>query len=158
MQLAGTRDEVRQGSARLGAILVVENKEYDSLQIRQEMRKLGVLNHVHWVATTVEMIAYLFGIEQFGDREEYPLPVVIILDLTLPGVDGFETEEWLRCHPKFSKIPIIVIGTRDQMGALRAAVKVGANNWLVKPFAGSEFHRMAQEMDLPLEFRPGELA
>jgi DNA-binding response OmpR family regulator len=156
MSVSAEKEGRRVVSVALKSILVVETWRHDASHIREEIKRLHVENHVHWVATVTEMIAYLKGMDQFGDREEYPLPAVIIMDLNLRGVDGFEGLEWVRSHEDFCKIAIVVIGREEQMGALRAAVTLGADDWLVKPFDAIEFERVATKLALAVEFAPVE--
>jgi CheY-like chemotaxis protein len=137
---------------RLRSILLVENNAQETHQVRQELKRLKVRNHVRGVETVSGMIAYLNGIDQYGDRSEYPLPAVIVLDLDLPGVDGFIALEWLQAHAEFCKIPVIVIETTEHLGALKAAVQVGADGWMTKPFTGEDFESIALEQNLAVEF------
>jgi len=148
------RAQLKGSTTGLKSILVVENWQYDESQIREEFKKLNVRNHVHCMETVSEMIAYLKGIEQYSDREEYPIPAVIVLDLNLRGVDGFEALEWVRTHQDFCAIPVLVIGREEQMGALRAAVKLGADDLMIKPFDGAEFTRIVRQRRLAVEFGP----
>jgi CheY-like chemotaxis protein len=157
MKVEAEQAQYGQVSARLKSVLVVENTRYDRLVIREELKKLGIRNHVHGVATATEMIAYLNGIEQFAHRDEYPLPAVIVVNLNLPGVDGFEAIEWVRSHTAFCDIPMIALGTSAQLGALKAAVKLGADGWMVKPFDVVEFHRIAGERRMEVEFHLSEI-
>ena len=156
MSVSAENEGQRVVSAGLKSILVVETWRQDATRIREELKHLHVINHCHWLETVSEMIAYLKGMDQFGDREEYPVPAVIIIDLNLRGVDGFEALEWVRSHDDFRRIAVIVIGREEQMGALRAAVKLGADDWMVKPFDALEFDRIAAKLKLPIDFAPGE--
>jgi DNA-binding response OmpR family regulator len=152
MSLVAERAENYKASAGLKSVLVVENEIASAQRIRDELKAAGLRNHVHCLATVAEMIAYLNGFEQFADREEYPMPAVIILDLTLPGVDGFEAVVWLRSHESFCRTPVIMIGRVDQMGALKATGNVGADAWLVKPFLAKEFETLAGRLQVPIVF------
>jgi DNA-binding response OmpR family regulator len=111
-----------------------------------------VRNRVHRISTVADMIAYLNGIAYYHDRTEYPLPGVIVLDLDLPGVDGFDALAWLRAT-KFHRIPVIVISSEEKIDALHAAVRFGADAWMLKPLDVAEFRRVAEELKLPVAFR-----
>src|SRR4051812_43773575 len=91
--------------AELQSVLLVENDENQAFIARHALMET-VCNRVHCVATVADLIAYLNGVAYYHDRKEYPLPGVIVLDLNLPGVDGFDALAWLRAHPKFHRIPI----------------------------------------------------
>lgn len=145
-------------SAGLDAILVVDNDKNSAQKIRAELKRVGVQNHVHRVATVVEMLAYLHGYEQYADRAEYPWPAVIIMDSRLPGVDGFEADEWLRSHEDFSRIPVVMIGRKDQSEALKASGQQAGHGWMFKPFNGQEFEKFAKKLELPVDFGVGKLS
>ncbi len=147
-----------QVSAGLKSVLVVDNEGEHCARIRDELRNLNLRNHVHCLTSAAEMIAYLNGFAQFSDREGYPLPAVLLVDLNLPLIDGFIVVEWIRSHEKFCRIPIVVMGRRDQAGALEAAVKVGADAWMMKPFDRAEFEWIVMKMPVLLEFHWDEAA
>jgi len=147
--------EGARAMAALHSVLWVENKRVHALLARHELMQT-VRNRVHTVATVIDMIAYLNGFAYFHDREEYPLPGVIVLDLDLPGVDGFAALEWLRASSRFKRIGIIVTSNTDHGGALDAAIRLGADACMFKPFDRSEFRRIAQELKLPVLFREAE--
>ena len=141
-----------QMAVGLKSVLVVDNEVEHCGRIRDELRSLNLRNHVHCVSSAAEMIAYLNGFAQFSDREEYPLPAVILVDLNLPLIDGFIVVEWIRSHAGFCHIPIVVMGPSNQTGALEAAVKVGADAWMTKPFDRAHFEWIVMKMPVLLEF------
>lgn len=144
--------KTEQASTGLKAVLVVDNDGEHCACVREELRNLNLRNHVHCVSSAAEMISYLNGFAQFHDREEYPLPALILVDLNLPLIDGFIVVEWLRSHEKFCRTPIVVMGRRDQTGALEAAVRVGADAWMLKPFDRTQFEWIVMKLPVLLEF------
>ena len=65
-------------------------------------------------------------------------PELLIVDLKLPGMDGFEVLERLRRDPKFAHIPVIVITAQDELSEKLKAFELGADDYLVKPFQPEE--------------------
>lgn len=152
MKVVAGRSRAGQVSAGLKSVLVVDNEAEHCIRIRQELNDINLRNHVRCVTSAAEMISYLNGFAQFHDREEYPLPAVMLVDLNLPLVDGFIVIEWIRSHEGFCRIPIVVMGRPDQVGALEAAVKVGADAFMVKPFNRAQFEWIVMKMPVLLEF------
>jgi two-component system response regulator len=118
----------------------------------------NVRNRVHCVTTVADLIAYLNGVAYYHDRKEYPLPGVIVLNLDLPGVDGFDALAWLRASPKFYRIPIVVTSSREKIESLQTAVGLGADGFMFKPLDVTTFRAIAEQLHLPVVFRAGELA
>src|SRR6266853_933198 len=72
----------------------------------------------------------------YADRSLHPWPDVVVVDLEMPGLSGFEFLSWRKASPGFSSIPVVVLsGSKDPVHAKRAA-ELGANKYIVKP---SEF-------------------
>jgi CheY-like chemotaxis protein len=147
--------EGARAMAELQSVLLVENDEIQASIARHALME-SVCNRVHRVATVADLIGYLNGVAYYHDRKEYPLPGVIVLDLNLPGVDGFDALAWLRANPKFHRIPIIVISDSDKIESLQTAVGLGANGWMLKPLDVEAFRRIAEQLRLPVVFRLGE--
>jgi CheY-like chemotaxis protein len=137
--------------AELHSVLWVENDKAQALNARHVLME-RVRNRVHCIATVADLIAYLNGFAYYRDRTEYPLPGVIVLDLDLPGVDGFDALEWLGASAKFHWIPTIVIGRPSSIPDLQAAVRLGADAWMAKPLDMVKFRRIAHDLGLPVAF------
>ena len=77
-------------------------------------------------------VAYLGGEGQYGDRNAHPLPDLVLLDLGLPGMDGFAVLDWIRQHPKFSALRVFVWTDSGDPGTLDRALRIGANRFVPK--------------------------
>ena len=80
-----------------------------------------------------ETIAYLDGTGPFSDRGQHPLPNLLLLDLQMPGRDGFEVLRWLRTQPNFRTLPVIVLTSSLDHKDIKLAYELGANAYLRKP-------------------------
>jgi CheY-like chemotaxis protein len=151
---AGDWGGVWRGATTTGikCVLVVDSDDFESSCIREELKRLNLRDRVHCVSSAAELMAYLNGIEQFGDRDEYPFPALIILTVSLPGVDGVTTVEWLRSSPKFCDLPVIMLGRPVELLGYEAAMNAGAHGWMTKPFNGQDFLRIINENQIPLTF------
>jgi CheY-like chemotaxis protein len=115
-----------------GLILIVEDREDDILLMQCAFERASIKNPVQFVRTGEDLIAYLSGEGQFSNRSEFPLPVLILLDLKLPGKDGFEVLSWIRQHRRFRTLPVVVLTASAQMDAVNRAYSLGANSFFVK--------------------------
>ena len=114
-------------------ILVAEDNEDGAFLLRTAFTKAGITNPVKLVQDGAEAIAYLAGSGKFADRQEYPFPGCLMLDLKMPGTDGFEVLQWLRNHPNCSVIPAVVLSSSAQESDVRRAYQLGANCYITKP-------------------------
>ena len=82
-----------------------------------------------------DAVRYLEGRDEFADRQKYPLPDVILLDLKMPGFTGFEFLEWLRSKSPdhLHLIPVIVMSSSALQDDIARAYRMGVNSYLVKP-------------------------
>ena len=115
------------------AILLVEDSGDDIALMRYAFRKAGVPNLIFEVHDGEEAIDYLKGAGRFADREQYPLPCLIITDLKMPKVNGFELLEWLCGQPEFSRVPKLVLSSSAIEADKVRAAKLGAGAYFVKP-------------------------
>lgn len=130
----------------LALILVVEDTEDDVLLIRRAFEKGKVANPLQVVRTGEDAIAYLKGEERYANREEYPLPELVLLDLKLPGTDGFEVLKWIRRQPGLSAMRVVVLTSSTQTEDVNKAYQIGANSFLVKPADFEEFIAIAHAL------------
>lgn len=120
---------MKQGSP----ILVVEDNENDALLIRRTLEESGIPNPPYVLKTGEQAIAYLVGMGRFSDRKRYPLPAVVLVDLKLPGMDGFAVLERIRANPLCRDLRVIVLTSSTHIRDVNRAYRLGANSFLVKP-------------------------
>ena len=115
-------------------ILIVEDREDDVLLMRKSFEKAGLPNPIKIVRDGEEALAYLSGEGKYASRDEYPLPSLILLDLKLPGMDGFEVLTWIRKQQGIRGIPVVVLTSSTQLRDVNRAYELGANSFFVKEF------------------------
>ncbi len=114
-------------------LLLVEDKSNDVLLIRRALGKAGIANPLQVVGDGDQAVAYLAGDGPFADRERFPLPGVVLLDLKLPRRSGLEVLEWLRGQPGLKRLPVVVLTSSAESRDINRAYDLGANSYLVKP-------------------------
>jgi CheY-like chemotaxis protein len=130
-------------------ILLLEDEEHDIFFVKQATQMGGKSHDVHAVRNGLEAIDYLRGEGQYGNREAYPLPNVIMTDLKMPCMDGFEFLQWVRDHPEHQIIPVIVYTSSSMETDVRKAYRLGANSYIVKP---SSLHQMVDVLRATWEY------
>jgi CheY-like chemotaxis protein len=114
-------------------ILLAEDREDDILLIRRAFAQGKVFNPLQVVRDGDETISYLAGIGKYQNRAEYPLPDLLLLDLKMPRVDGFEVLKWVRQQPELAALRVVVLTSSDSIRDVNAAYHLGANSFMVKP-------------------------
>jgi CheY-like chemotaxis protein len=114
-------------------ILLVEDDANDVYFMKRAARKAGILDSLHVAQDGQEAMDYLEGLGEYANRERFPLPCLVLLDLKLPRVMGFEVLKWMRQQPALRSTIVIVLTSSDLRADVDLAYRLGANSYLVKP-------------------------
>jgi CheY-like chemotaxis protein len=127
-----------------GSILLVEDNQDDALFLKRSLRVAGITMPVMTVQDGVRAIAYFHGDPPFSNRKKYPLPSIVMLDVHLPDINGFEVLEWLRSQPQFKHLFIAMVTVSGKIGDIARAYRLGANSFLSKPCYPDDIRKLAQ--------------
>lgn len=123
-------------------VLIAEDDDNDALLIQRAFKENGLPRPPHIVGDGSEAIAYMHGDGIYADRVAHPFPNVVILDLKMPRVSGFEVLEWLNQNPDYRVIPTIVWSNSADRRDVKHAFCLGAHGYLCKPSDYNEFEAM----------------
>src|SRR5689334_20462336 len=132
-----------KGSEEQAVILVVDDRDDDLVIIKKAFEKARVVNPIITVQGGEEAIQYLKGEGDYSNRDEYPLPSLVLLDLKMPKVDGFEVLEWIRSQPTLQTLRVVVLTSSDHMKDVNRAYALGANSFVTKPVGVDKFLELA---------------
>src|SRR6266705_4685820 len=128
------------------AILLVEDDDSDILLLRRAFRNAHIANPLIEVRDGQAAIQYLSGQGDYTDRTRYPIPFLILLDLRLPNLSGFEVIAWLREQPQLAHLIVVVLTASDHVPDVTKARDLGANSYLVKPGTFQELVEMVKRI------------
>src|SRR4051812_17675555 len=128
------------------AILIAEDSEEDSEILRRAFRKTGCNVPLLFVRDGQQAMDYLSGDGEYADRTAHPLPRLLLLDLKMPRVDGFDVLGWLQKHPKLKLIPVTVLTSSNFDKDVDRAYGLGANSYLVKPSSLGGYEDIAEKL------------
>jgi CheY-like chemotaxis protein len=128
-------------------ILLVEDDPNDVFLIQRAFQKAGFRNPLKVVRDGEQAIEYLSGHGSDGERERFPLPFLVLLDLKMPGIDGFEVLRWVRAEPELKRLLVVVLTSSNLQADVDRAYELGANSYLVKPVEFDEMVHLVQRFE-----------
>jgi CheY-like chemotaxis protein len=128
-------------------ILLVEDNRMDVELTLDAFREGRLMNTVHVAPNGLAALDYLFGRGQFADREAHPLPDLILLDLKLPGIDGFEVLRQVKSAPILKRLPVVILTSSREEGDRALSYDIGANSYLVKPVSFDGFIGVVKQIE-----------
>jgi len=114
-------------------ILQVEDDPNDVFLLKHAMKKVGMTNPTQIASDGQMAIDYLSGAGKFADRDQFPLPALVLLDLKLPYVMGLDVLRWIRQQPNTTAPVVIILTASAEEEDVAAAYHLGANAFLTKP-------------------------
>jgi CheY-like chemotaxis protein len=114
-------------------VLLAEDDPDDVLLTQIAFEKARLANPLHIARDGEEALEYLAGEGKYANRDLYPLPILLLLDLKMPKLNGFQVLEWLKSHPEIEHIPVAVMTSSDHDPDISRAYALGADSYLIKP-------------------------
>src|SRR5436189_2480082 len=111
---------------KMYTILLVEDNQGDATLVKHYFRKAGILNSFQEVNDGTKAIDYLAGKGIYSDRTRFPSPILLLLDLNMPGKSGWDVLEWLHHHPPSEPMGIVVLTGEKNIQMMNHAYKLGA--------------------------------
>ena len=130
-----------------GSILLVEDDPNDVELTLTALTKNNLVNGVDVVSDGAQALDYLFRRGAYASREEGN-PIVILLDLKLPRVDGMEVLEQVKSDPHLKTIPVVILTSSREEHDLIRSYSTGTNAFVVKPVDFHEFVAAVRELGL----------
>lgn len=128
-------------------ILLIEDNRMDIELTLDAFRERRLNNEIHVAPGGQEGLDYLLGNGEFADREKFPLPDLILLDLKMPVIDGHEVLRQIKQFPRLKRIPVVVLSSSKEEGDRAMTYDNGANSYLVKPVSFDGFLEVVHQID-----------
>ena len=128
-------------------ILLVEDNRLDIELTLDAFKEARLKNTLQTAQNGEDALDYLFGRGKYRDREAHPLPHLVLLDLKLPGIDGFEVLRQIKSAPILKRLPVVILTTSKEEGDRALSYDRGANSYLVKPVSFDGFLHVVREIE-----------
>lgn len=107
--------------------LLVEDSEDDALLLRLALAKAKIANPIQLVASGEEAIAYFSGAGEYSNRQKYPLPALVFMDLNLPGMGGLQVMKWLQGQIHLRHIRVVALSSSPDARCFYKVRELGAD-------------------------------
>lgn len=126
-------------------ILLVEDTDTDAEMTVRALRRGGYADHLVWVRDGSEALEFLFGT---GSRAGIATtrPRIIMLDIKMPRVDGFEVLRQIMTDPGLRTVPVLMLTSSAEARDIEQSYELGANSYIVKPVDAAEYRRVIAEV------------
>jgi CheY-like chemotaxis protein len=114
-------------------ILLAEDEQTDAYFIQWACKKAGLPHRIVHVLDGQDAVDYLSGEGAYVDRVQHPFPDLLLLDLKMPRLTGFDVLAWLKQQPDTPDFPVVVLSSSDYPADIEQARKLGATEYKIKP-------------------------
>jgi CheY-like chemotaxis protein len=130
------------------AVLIADDNQDDVYLLLRDLQQMGVSHPIRAVSNGEEVLAYLKGDGLYDDRDKFPYPILLVLDLRMEPEDGFAVMRWLKANPRYKTFPILVVTALADRQAMTEAYRLGAATFLTKPFTQGALVEAFQELNV----------
>jgi len=120
-------------------VLLVEDNPRDAELTIRALKRHNLANRLIHVEDGAEALDFLFGRGKYEGRQIDISPMVVLLDLKLPKVNGLEVLRSMKSDPRLHTIPVVIVTSSAEDPDIRAAYDLGANGYVIKPVQFDEF-------------------
>lgn len=124
-------------------ILLVEDSEDDAFFITRAFKAVGMVSPFSRVEDGQKAIDYLSAKGSYADRARFPMPSLVLMDVKLPFISGFEVLRWIREQSGFPRLPVVMFTSSNQECDVEKAYALGTNAYLMKPNHGEHYSDVA---------------
>jgi two-component system, response regulator len=129
-------------------ILLAEDEPSDADLCMRALRRKNVAHHVVWVKDGAEALDFLFARGAYAGRGDAGRPRLLLLDIMMPRVDGFEVLRQLRADKRFASMPVVIMTSSAQERDIVKGYDLGVNSYVPKPVDFASFQRAVEEVGL----------
>jgi CheY-like chemotaxis protein len=128
-------------------ILLVEDDPGHATLIEKNLRRAGIANTIVAVGDGQKAVDYLFKRNAY-QHDDHPVPILILLDLNMPVMDGYQVMKILKSDERTRAIPIVVLTTTDTPQDISRSYDLGCNVYITKPVEYEKFSEAIRSLGL----------
>jgi two-component system response regulator len=128
-------------------ILLVDDDDCFKRLIERTISHSRLKLSLQYVWNGQEAMSYLSRSDNFKDEARHPFPSLVLLDLKMPCVNGFEVLQWRSTQPELKELPFVVLTSSDLQQDKDRALELGADHYFVKPMSLDELKAIVVTVD-----------
>ena len=129
------------------SILIADDDAQDTMLVKMAVKRASLGLRLETVGDGEEAIDYLMGRSRFADRQTHPFPNMLLLDLKMPRVNGFDVLDFVRKQPGLKQLPVVIFSSSDDPKDIRRAYDAGANSYLCKPHGNDDLSALLRALE-----------
>jgi CheY-like chemotaxis protein len=123
----------------MSIVLLVDDDDSLPLLLHLAIKRSGLPIELHSVCDGDEAVQYLTRKGEYKDQVRHPFPALVLLDLKMLRMNGFEVLEWKRAQPQLEEVPVVIWSSSSLQEDRERALRLGALMYFVKPMESSGF-------------------
>ena len=128
-------------------ILVADDDAQDTMLVKMAVQRASLNLQLASVRDGEEAINYILGKARFADRQTHPFPKMVLLDLKMPRLSGFDVLDFIRAQPGLRQLPIVIFSSSDDPKDIQQAYDGGANSYLCKPHSNEDLSALLKALE-----------
>ena len=129
------------------SILIADDDTQDAMLMRMAARRAGLALRLESVGDGEQAIDYLLGRHRYADRQSHPFPSMMLLDLKMPRLSGFDVLDFVRREPDLRRLPVVIFSSSDDPKDIQRAYDAGANSYLCKPHSNDDLSALLKALE-----------
>ncbi|MFH1612225.1 MAG: response regulator [bacterium] len=128
-------------------ILIIDDNEDDIFILQRAFKRVKILNEIFVVRSGEEAVDFIYHQGKYADKKS-PTPGLILLDISMPKIDGFAVLKKLKADPIYKKIPVIMLTTSSREEDIVRSYEDGACSYITKPTDFNEFMKAIERFEV----------
>jgi two-component system, response regulator len=129
-------------------ILLAEDEPSDADLCMRALKRKNVAHHIVWVKDGAEALDFLFARGPYASRAGAGRPRLLLLDIKMPKVDGFEVLRQIRADERLATMPVVIMTSSSEERDLAQGYHLGVNSYVAKPVDFASFQQAVQDVGL----------
>lgn len=128
------------------SVLIADDDTQDTMLVRMAAQRAALGIRLESVTDGEQAIDYLLGRAAYADRQSHPFPSMMLLDLKMPRLSGFDVLDFVRREPQLRRLPIVIFSSSDDPKDIKRAYEAGANSYLCKPHSSDDLSALLKAL------------